>query len=117
MLDFLSLVIPKLASCPWGLVTANGVDLLTEIYVILMPNSKPIGQTAWAGGSVTDGRKARKHIMMISTNISHISSNTLAEILLRLINMYEKLEISKSLIRTQHVYHCGSHSKPYPNIY
>ena len=23
-----------LASCPWGPVTANGVDLLTEIYVI-----------------------------------------------------------------------------------
>ncbi len=22
-----------LASCPWGPVTANGVDLLTEIYV------------------------------------------------------------------------------------
>ncbi len=25
-----------LASCPWGPVTANGVDLLTEIYVIYM---------------------------------------------------------------------------------
>ncbi len=25
-----------LASCPWGTVTANGVDLLTEIYVIYM---------------------------------------------------------------------------------
>ena len=28
--------IRKLASCPWGPVTANGVDLLTEIYVIYM---------------------------------------------------------------------------------
>ena len=33
-----------LASCPWGPVTANGVDLLTEIYVIL----------AMAGEAVTD---------------------------------------------------------------
>ncbi len=24
----------KLASCPWGPVTANGVDTLTEMYVI-----------------------------------------------------------------------------------
>ena len=24
------------ASCPWGPVTANGVDLLTKIYVIYM---------------------------------------------------------------------------------
>ena len=29
-----------LASCPWGPVTANGVDLLTEIYVIYQ-NSGP----------------------------------------------------------------------------
>ena len=26
----------KLASCPWGPVTANGVDLLTKIYIINM---------------------------------------------------------------------------------
>ncbi len=25
-----------LASCPWGPVTANGVDILTEMYVIYM---------------------------------------------------------------------------------
>ncbi len=48
-----------LASCPWGLVTANGVDLLTEIYVTM-----PIGQSAAAGEVETYGRKARKYIMI-----------------------------------------------------
>ena len=75
-----------LASCPWTLVTANGVELLTEIYVIYIegntrhhvtfgsgnmdcenecirkPKIKPIGPTAAEGGSVTDGRKAKKYI-------------------------------------------------------
>ncbi len=61
-----------LASCPWGPVTANGVDLLTKIYVvcmeahtshpIFMPKMEPIGPTAAAGGGRTDGRKARKYI-------------------------------------------------------
>ncbi len=48
-------MIKVLASCPWGLLTANGVDVLTEIYA-----------TAAAGEAVTDamtdGRKARKYI-------------------------------------------------------
>ena len=62
---------PLLASCPWGPVTANGVDLLTEMYVIYMERNTsplcPLG-AAWAG--VTDawkeGRKARKYIMIHS---------------------------------------------------
>ena len=48
----------QLASCPWGLVPANGVDLLSKIYVIFMS----VGPTAVAGDAVTDGRKARKYI-------------------------------------------------------
>ncbi len=44
-----------LASCPWGPVTANGVDLLTEIYVIyiIMPNTMSIDPLAMLGGAVT----------------------------------------------------------------
>ncbi len=33
-----------LASCPWGPVTANGVDILTEMYVIYMER-KLLGPT------------------------------------------------------------------------
>ena len=33
-----------LASCPWGLVTANGVDLLTEIYVIMPIGTNTVGK-------------------------------------------------------------------------
>ena len=68
-----------LASCPWGPVTANGVDLLTEMYVIYIernthiPKFRPVGPLAAAGERVTDGRKegrkegrkARKYIMMM----------------------------------------------------
>ena len=47
-----------LASCPWGPVTANGVDLLTEMYVIYMETVGPLGA---AGAGVTyawnEGRK------------------------------------------------------------
>ena len=59
-----------LASCPWGPVTANGVDLLTEIYAIYMEahtshRAMSVGPTAVAGQAVmhamtdgrTDGRK------------------------------------------------------------
>ena len=35
----------QLASCPLGPVTANGVDLLNEIYVISLPKIKPLGPT------------------------------------------------------------------------
>ena len=42
-----------LASCPWGPVTANGVDILTEMYVLYMkrdtsheaPRSNGLGAT------------------------------------------------------------------------
>ncbi len=47
------LVHNTLASCPLGPVTANGVDLLTEIYVIL----RSIGPSAAAGEVETYGRK------------------------------------------------------------
>ncbi len=50
-----------LASCPWGPVTANGVDLLTKIYVIYMethiPKIMPIGPLAAAGEVATHRRK------------------------------------------------------------
>ena len=56
-----------LASCPLGPVTANGVDVLTEMYVIYMeaiPKFKPLGPLAAAVGSGThirmDGRKEGK---------------------------------------------------------
>ncbi len=45
-----------LASCPWGPVTANGVDLLTKTNVIYI---KPRGLTAVAGGGRTAGRTER----------------------------------------------------------
>ncbi len=55
----------KLASCPWGLVTVNGLDLLTEMYAIIMLEIMSVGPMAVAGGAVThamtDGRKARKY--------------------------------------------------------
>ncbi len=68
-----SWTIKILASCQWGPVTANGVDLLTEIYVIYMethtshraiilPKIMWIGPLATAGEAVTHGRKARKYI-------------------------------------------------------
>ncbi len=38
----------KLASCPWGSVTANGVDLLTKIYVIYQ--SVPDVVKIWSRG-------------------------------------------------------------------
>ncbi len=51
----------RLASCPWGPVTANGVDLLTEIYVIYIeshiPKIMPIGPLAAAGEVATHVRK------------------------------------------------------------
>ena len=62
------LAISELASCPWGPVTANGVDLLTEIYAIYMeahtshpasriPKIMSIGPSAAAGEVATHGRK------------------------------------------------------------
>ena len=54
------LKILRLASCPWGPVTANGVDLNTEIYVI--PKIISIGPAAAAGLVMTHGRKAKKNI-------------------------------------------------------
>ena len=52
-----------LASCPWGPVTANGVELLTEIYVyIWRPKFRPLGPLASAGERVTDGRKESQEI-------------------------------------------------------
>ena len=65
----------QLTSCPWGPVTANGMDLLTEIYAIYMPKIMSVGPTAVAGQAVThdmtDGRKARKYIR-ISVYYSNI---------------------------------------------
>ena len=58
-------IIQKLASCPWEPVTANGVDLLTEIYVIQVVG--PLAVTG--GGRHTEGRKARKYIRMLETNL------------------------------------------------
>ena len=47
-----------LASCPWGPDTANGVDLLTGMYVIYMErNTSPLGLLAAAGEGLTYGRK------------------------------------------------------------
>ena len=80
-----------LASCPWGLATANGMGLLTEMYVTYLvtytshhgfvtfgpdlskismrppgpsyiPKIMPIGPLASAGEVATHGRKARKYI-------------------------------------------------------
>ncbi len=63
-----------LASCPWGPVTANRVDLLTGIYVIYMETHTshrsiarcfmPLGPLVAAGERVTHRRKARKYIRM-----------------------------------------------------
>ncbi len=63
----------RLASCPWGPITANRVDLLTEIYTIYMeantshasawdlnsnlPKIISVGPTAAAGEAVTDAEK------------------------------------------------------------
>ncbi len=55
-----------LASCPWGPVTANGVNLLTEI------NAMSVGPMAVAGRSVTDARKARKYIQLSIIRVSII---------------------------------------------
>ena len=49
-----------LASCPWGPFTANGVDLLTEIYVIQAPRS--IGCCCRERNTHAEGRKAWKYI-------------------------------------------------------
>ncbi len=47
-----------LASCPWGPVTANGVDLLTEMYVIYMETKiRSLGPLGAAGAGVTYARK------------------------------------------------------------
>ena len=74
-----------LASCPWGPVTANGVDLLTEMYVIYMERNtshrafarcfglgpirilkiRAVGPLSAAGERVTHTWKARKYLMMI----------------------------------------------------
>ena len=43
---------PKLASCPWGPVTAHGLGLLTEMYVIVTD-------------ARTEGWKARKCIRIV----------------------------------------------------
>ncbi len=61
-----------LASCTWGPVTANGVDLLTEIYVI--PKFRSVGPSAVAGEVETHGRKARKYIRisLAALFINHI---------------------------------------------
>ncbi len=53
----------ELASCPWGPVTANGVDQLTKLYVIYMETNTSdrtimlIGPLATAGEPVTHTRK------------------------------------------------------------
>ena len=44
----------------WGPVTANGVDLLTEMYVIYMERDTSQQETV----SQMEGRKARKYIMI-----------------------------------------------------
>ncbi len=43
----------RLASCPWGPVTVNGADLLTEIYVIYMEAHTSHRATARCFGSRT----------------------------------------------------------------
>ena len=70
--------INRLASCPLGLVTANGVDLLTETYIIYIethtshraiaryqkscPQVHRLLQEKWQH---MEGRKARKYITII----------------------------------------------------
>ncbi len=57
--------------CQWGGLTDQnicnihgGAHLASN--PILMPKMKPVGPRAAAGGSVTDGRKARKYIMIMN---------------------------------------------------
>ena len=46
-----------LTSCPWGLVTANGVDLLTDIYVILAGDLYSTYRTLiQSGHALTNGK-------------------------------------------------------------
>ncbi len=53
----MSIAHKRLASCPWGPATANGVGILTELYVIYtaMPKIMSIGPLATAGEVVTNG--------------------------------------------------------------
>ena len=53
-----------LASCQLGPVTANGVDLLTEIYVIYMERHPSVNWLLQERRRLTEGWKARKYIMM-----------------------------------------------------
>ena len=49
--------IEPLASCPWGPVTANGVELLTEIYCKYIWIHAVMQVIETAGEHVTGGRK------------------------------------------------------------
>ncbi len=70
-----------------GAVTANGMDLLTEMYVIyvepyscpnFIPKFKPLGQLAAAVGSGThtrkEGRKARKYIRILCSHVEWLTT-------------------------------------------
>ncbi len=58
----------ELVSCPWGPVTANGVDLLTKMYVIYS-GSRCYGRLEGRKEGRKEGRrKARKYIMMVACN-------------------------------------------------
>ena len=73
-----------LASCPLGPVTANGVDWLTEIYVLYMEHTKiqvhrPIGCCRRGADLRKEGRKARKymrmsHLVVYMYNLNPLSS-------------------------------------------
>ncbi len=65
-----------LASCPWGPVTVNGVDVLTEMYIVY---GLPIltGLLTAAGEVATHGRKARKYIRMADFGQSKEERKTL----------------------------------------
>ncbi len=64
----------KLASSPWGSVSANGMDLLTEVYVIYM-ETKPLGPMVLMLQTCTNERTnrriARKYIRMGTLKIVH----------------------------------------------
>ena len=72
----MSIAHKRLASCPWGPATANGVGILTELYVIYtaMPKIMSIGPLATAGEVVTDGKNHRPllRILAIQFTESHL---------------------------------------------
>ena len=63
---FISQEIRVLASCPLAPVTANGVDVLTEMYVIYMETDthRSNGCSRRERYTQMEGRKARKYMMM-----------------------------------------------------